>query len=99
MASLRKQLRKQLRSGAFRAIGSVRQLISLIDSEIPAGDLCDLLAHSLIPPSEVEVRQRMLEAVDVFARMEHLVDEVRTLGLMLEVARRRQTYPYEGRSN
>lgn len=96
--SLRGTLRQQLESEPFNRVQSVRHLLALFDEDLGTADLCDLVAHALIPPSEVEVRQRLLETVDVVRRMEHLVDEVRTLAQIINTARHRSA-PTEPQAN
>jgi ATP-dependent Lon protease len=96
---LRGKLHKLLTSKPFDQIRSVRHLVGLFEQDIPIENLCDLVAHALVPASELDVRQRFLETVDVVSRMEHLVDEVGTLGQVINTARRRCTPGEPGISN
>jgi Lon protease-like protein len=98
-AELLKRLREHLESEPFAGMKAVQQLMSLFENELSIGDLCDVLTHSLIPQSEVEVRQQFLETADVIRRMEHLICEVRTLGELVKASRERLSWFDRGRDN
>jgi len=56
---------------------AVDQLRKLIKSELPLGTLCDVFSFAL--PIEIEVKQELLELVDVEERASHLIEEIRKL--------------------
>ncbi len=56
---------------------AVLQLRKLLKSELPLGTLCDVFSFAL--PIEIEVKQELLELVDVEERARHLIEEIRKL--------------------
>ena len=53
------------------------QLRKLIKSELTLGTLCDVFSFAL--PLEIEIKQGLLELVDVETRANHLLEEIQKL--------------------
>ena len=56
----------------------------LFDSDLHLTALADLLAFHLLPPEETDIKQLLLEELDVVARAEMLLREMQTLGRKIE---------------
>ncbi|MCI0684469.1 MAG: LON peptidase substrate-binding domain-containing protein [Gemmataceae bacterium] len=83
-----RRLRKQLVSVApalFSNKGAVmEQFRKLLESELPLGALCDLIAFAL--PLDVEFKQRLLEELDVATRTAALLDHLAGMAKAPEAA-------------
>lgn len=84
-------LRDELRIVVESAFGDVcearQQLEQLLCANLPLGELTDLIAAGM--PTPGEVRQVMLEELDVAQRMHLLIDNIRTTGALLSRSRLR----------
>ncbi len=56
---------------------AVVQLRKLIKSDLTLGTLCDVFSFAL--PLEIEIKQELLELVDVEERARHLLEEIQKL--------------------
>ncbi|MFQ6048756.1 MAG: LON peptidase substrate-binding domain-containing protein [Phycisphaerae bacterium] len=83
---LRQALRQAMAQKPFERISTVRQLQRLIDTELSLGQVADLLAYSMV--QEVQVKQQLLEQLDVVRRVEQLLAEIDTLARIVDVTRR-----------
>ncbi|MFN0135714.1 MAG: LON peptidase substrate-binding domain-containing protein [Phycisphaerae bacterium] len=84
-------LRGELRIVVESAFGDVcearEQLEQLLTANLPLTDLVDLIAAGM--PAPGEVRQVMLEELDVTQRLQLLIDNIRTTGALLHQSRLR----------
>lgn len=76
-AELRKSLGRIMTQWFSPQPDAVTQLRKLIKSELPLGTLCDVFSFAL--PIEIEIKQELLELVDVEERARHLIEEIRKL--------------------
>jgi Lon protease-like protein len=74
-AALRKQLAEQLPRWAPPHPTALEQFQKLLDSDLPAGALCDVFSFAL--PLDVALKQQILEELDVTARARRLVAMLR----------------------
>ena len=81
-------LRQTIHEEAFTTLPWADFCRDLFDSDLPLASLADLLAFHLLPPEATEVKQLMLEELDVAARARTLLKEVQVLGRKLETARK-----------
>jgi len=74
---LRKSLARQMTQWFSPQPAAVVQLRKLIKSDLTLGTLCDVFSFAL--PLEIEIKQELLELVDVEERARHLLEEIQKL--------------------
>jgi len=84
--TLREHLHGSISSDAFRDIALTEKLKTLLSTELPLGAVTDLVAYAIV--QDVEVKQSLLEQLDVVERVEQLVAEIETLGRLIDLTRR-----------
>lgn len=72
-------LRKVVYSPEFDDLPRADICREVVNSEMPLSDLVDRLAAELLPRDAVEIRQHMLEELDVFRRTGTLLNELKIL--------------------
>ena len=82
---LKLEMGKALNQTVFEQIEDIGSLRKLASTDLAAGSVADVLAHRLL--HDAALKQRLLEELDVEVRVEGLVDELHTLGRILEAAR------------
>jgi uncharacterized protein len=89
-----------LSSPEFESLGGTDKCRSLVSSHAPLSEVIDIIAAGLLPADAVEVKQRLLEEVDVLQRARTLIGELRTLRQMIESHQRsQQKWPRFGSMN
>ena len=84
--SLREHLHSSISGDAFRDITVTEKLKTLLSTDLPLGAVTDLVAYAIV--QDVEVKQSLLEQLDVVERVEQLVAEIETLGRLIELTRK-----------
>ena len=84
--SLREHLHGSISGDAFRDITVTEKLKTLLSTHLPLGAVTDLVAYAIV--QDVEVKQSLLEQLDVVERVEQLVAEIETLGRLIELTRK-----------
>jgi Lon protease-like protein len=74
-AALRARLAEQLPRWVAPGAGALEPFHKLLDSDLPAGALCDIFAFAL--PLDVALKQELLEELDVSARARRLLEVLR----------------------
>jgi Lon protease-like protein len=75
----RNLLQKVVSAPVFDDLPHIKDCREMIASDVPLGDLTDRLAADLLPLDAVEIRQHILEEMDVFRRTGTLLNELRVL--------------------
>jgi Lon protease-like protein len=81
----RRSLREVLASAPFDEAEDIERMRTVIDSDRPLGNVVDLVASGLLSPNAVEVRQHLLEEMQVIRRARTLIGELKLLAQVLEV--------------
>ncbi len=81
----REAFRMTLGSPAFDDTEQIESIRALANGTSPLGRIVDTIASYLLPTDAVEVKQRMLEEMNVLRRAATLSSELRTLHQMLEM--------------
>ncbi len=84
--SLREHLHGSISNDAFRDIAVTEKLKTLLSTELPLGAVTDLVAYAMV--QDVEVKQSLLEQLDVVERVEQLVAEIEILGRLIDLTRK-----------
>lgn len=84
--SLREHLNNTISGAAFHDITVTEKLKTLLSTGLPLGAVADLVAYAMV--QDVEVKQSLLEQLDVVERVEQLVAEIETLGRLIELTRK-----------
>ncbi len=96
----RRSLESLLGSPAFQSLGGTDRCRALVNSEAPLGQIVDTIAAGLLPADAVEIKQRLLEEIDVLQRAQTLLAELRTLRQMVESNQRvQEKWPRFGSMN
>lgn len=70
-------LQKVVSAPAFDDLPHIKDCREMIAGDAPLGDLADRLAADLLPREAVEIRQHILEEMDVFRRTGTVLNELR----------------------
>jgi len=84
--ALREHLHNTISGAAVRDIAATEKLRTLLSTHLPLGAVTDLVAYAMV--QDVEVKQSLLEQLDVVERVEQLVAEIETLGRLIELTRK-----------
>jgi len=85
----RNLLQKVVCAPAFDHLPRVDDCRELLASDAPLSDMVDRLAADILPRDAIEIRQHLLEEMDVFRRTGTLLNELRVLYEKLEFQRLR----------
>jgi Lon protease-like protein len=80
----RHALQRVTQQPLLRQLPNADRCESLLQSQSPLSDLVDLIAAMLLPADEIEIRQQLLEELEVIARANCLVAHLDTLNEALE---------------
>lgn len=86
--SLRAALYGVLSSSPYDRLEEASSLRLLLQPSVPLGRAVDMLAYRLVPTDEIEIKQRILEELDPFQRGTVLLEELRSLGRVMEAQNR-----------
>jgi Lon protease-like protein len=90
----RATLAEMLRRSPYDTHAEAERCLEWINSDLPFGDVLDLLSFYLLPHEEVELRQNLLGEPHAHRRADLLVGHLSTLGQVIEVRQRRhQSWP------
>ena len=96
----RELFRQTLDLPAFDSAEDIEQIRALANSTASLGHIVDTIASELLPGDAVEIRQRLLEEMNVLRRAGTLLGELRTLRRMLEARQHSQNeWPRFGSMN
>ena len=96
----RESFRLMLSSSVFDRVDEIDRIRAVVNSSASLGQIVDTLASALLPADAVEVKQRMLEEINVLRRAETLVSELGTVHRVLETRQRSQSnWPRFGSMN
>ncbi|HUW81260.1 MAG TPA: LON peptidase substrate-binding domain-containing protein [Phycisphaerae bacterium] len=84
--AMREHLNSTISGAAFQDITVTEKLKALLTTHLPLGAVADLVAYAMV--QDVEVKQSLLEQLDVVERVEQLVAEIETLGRLIELTRK-----------
>ena len=84
--ALRQKLRQAIASPPFARISVARKLQDLMAMDLTLGEVADLVAYAMV--QEIQVKQDLLEQLDVAQRVEQLLTEIQTLGRIVDLTRR-----------
>lgn len=85
--SLRTALEGVLSAPPFDDVQEAEELRPMLGSALPLGPAVDALTCKLVPPEEVEIKQRILEELDVLKRGGVLLDELKMLARSMNTRR------------
>jgi Lon protease-like protein len=86
--AVRELLRKVLTASLFDRVAKVDECRALTASEVSLCEVVDRLAGDLLPREDVEIKQQILEEMDVLRRADMLARELHVLYQRLELRHR-----------
>jgi Lon protease-like protein len=81
-------LRETIEDPLFEGLPYIRFCRELFESDLPLGELSDLLAFYLLPAEDTEIKQVMLEDLSAVSRSETVLAELHALGKRMQAAAR-----------
>lgn len=98
--TIRQAIADVLVDPVFDALDEMDRMRALLRVDVPVGRAIDVLAFRLVPGEEVEIKQQLLEELDVLRRGEILLEEIRAVRQILLVRQsRRDQWPIGGAMN